>query len=593
MAQNDKLGETNNFLQTNTYPAYKQGQVTVAAVNNGGSTSAGSTTATTQGTTNGTNTVTVDVPSQTFRLSGKPDPTSYFGKIWTGSQAAQSFMGDDNHMSGREQYLWRTSQGIDKHYAKLFRKSLNYGAKASRYQELANAAGLDNALKAKYQRKADKFNTLSNGYGRQYMDSYVYPAAVEQYNTQVGEELAKQAAYEKELPGLLKYAAHTAWDEGLKNKHTWDNKAAWDIDWEDTDKSSHAAGTSLGVQNLQKYLNTLDSNLKLTENGAWEPKTAAAVTARIKQIKDPQERQMFINSVNAALNLSGLKRFGGDTTTYDDVSEADKLDWANNHLFKNSNFNLSNYQEGYNKYKNNPAVNGTYSITAWKNGGKMKINYFQEGGAVAQPTQQPAASAEDIQTQVVQLVQAAMQGDEKAAQTVQQIMQAADQGDEQAVQIAQMIQDIIQQMQGQAKAAKRGAKLSYIHSLKTGCPEGYSAAYYQKGGHICKECLKNKLSEEDKKMGRGTEDQVKAVVAKLKKKFPQYDEDQLAGRKPITKGGKEYFMNGDGQLIEASQLAPKSACGSKLSKGNLKRKLCAGKKLAEGDKLTPKGGASK
>lgn len=190
----------------------------------------------------------------------------------------------------------------------------------------------------------------------------------------------------------------------------------------------------------------------------------------------------------------------------------------------------------------------------------------------------------------MQLVQAAMQGDEKAAQTVQQIMQAADQGDEQAVQIAQMIKDIIQQMQGQAKAAKRGAKLSYIHSLKTGCPEGYSVSYYQKGGHICKECLKKQQSEEDKKMGRGTEDQVKAVVAKLKKKFPQYDEDQLAGRKPITKGGKEYFMNGDGQLIEASQLAPKSACGSKLSKGNLKRKLCAGKKLAEGDKLTPKGG---
>lgn len=191
---------------------------------------------------------------------------------------------------------------------------------------------------------------------------------------------------------------------------------------------------------------------------------------------------------------------------------------------------------------NNPRSYTPNSYSTYKQGGtlKMKINYFQEGGAVAQPAQQPATSAEDIQTQVVQLVQAAMQGDEKAAQTVQQIMQAADQGDEQAVQIAQMIQDIIQQMQGQAKAAKRGAKLSYIHSLKTGCPEGYSASYYQKGGHICKECLKNKLTEEQKK--------------------------------------------------SAEKEAPKSAEGCKLSKGNLKRKLCAGKKLAEGDKLTPKGG---
>lgn len=536
MAQNDNFGETNNFFQTNTYPTYRQGQVTVAAANNGGSTSSGSTTAATQGTTNGANTVTVDVPSQTFRLSGKPDPTSYFGKIWTGSQAAQNFMGDDNHMSGREQYLWRTSQGIDKHYAKLFRKSLNYGAKASRYQELANTS--NSALKAKYQRKAAKFNALSNGYGQQYMDSYVYPAAVDQYNTQVGEELAKQAAYEKELPGLLKYAAHTAWDEGLEGKHTWDDNDAWDIAWGDDEKSQHLTGSSKGIQNLQKYLNKLNPQLNLATDGAWGPKTAQAVADHIEQIKDPQERQIFINSVRQALNLSGVNAFNNANTTFKDVSDADKQNWANNYLFKATNFDPNAYQERYNKYKTNPRTN--WNITAWKNGGKMKINYFQEGGAVAQPTQQPAASAEDIQTQVVQLVQAAMQGDEKAAQTVQQIMQAADQGDEQAVQIAQMIQDIIQQMQGQAKAAKRGAKLSYIHSLKTGCPEGYSVSYYQKGGHICKECLKNKLTEEQKK--------------------------------------------------SAEKEAPKSAEGSKLSKSNLKRKLCAGKKLAEGDKLTPREG---
>lgn len=520
-----KYGRYNYYYGSNTLPAQEQVQVTQAATANGGTTqgntSGGATTAANE-TTAGSGTVLIQTPNQGYKLVGKPEPTSRFGRVWEASKKASSFMGDDDYMSRQEQRQWRKAYGIDKRTARLQRRSLNYGAKAYNTS--------DKAEKAKY-------NALSDAYGARYYDSYVYPAAVEQYNTQVGEELAKQAAYEKELPGLLKYAAHTAWDEGLKDKYTWEEDSAWNIAWGDGDKTKHAAGTSLGVQNLQKYLNTLDSSLNLAEDGAWGPKTAAAVTKRIAQIKDPQERQMFINSVNAALALQGLKRFGNDTTTYSDVSEADKLSWANNHLFKNSNFKLNNYQEGYNKYKNNPAVNGTYSITAWKNGGKMKINYFQEGGAVTQPTQQPAASAEDIQTQVVQLVQAAMQGDEKAAQTVQQIMQAADQGDEQAVQIAQMIKDIIQQMQGQAKAAKRGAKLSYIHSLKTGCPEGYSASYYQKGGHICKECLKNKLAEEQKKSE-----------------------------------------------------APKSACGSKLSKGNLKRKLCAGKKLAEGDKLTPKGG---
>ena len=528
--ENQKYGRYNYYYGSNTLPAQEQVQVTQAATANGGATqgnTSGEATTAANGTTTGSGTVLIQTPNQGYKLVGKPEPTSRFGRVWEASKKASSFMGDDDYMSRREQRQWRKAYGIDKRTARLQRRSLNYGAKAYNTDDATEKA---------------KYNALSDAYGARYYDSYVYPAAVEQYNTQVGEELAKQAAYEKELPGLLKYAAHTAWDEGLEGKHTWDDKEAWDIAWGDDETNQHLAGSSKGIQNLQKYLNTLNPQLKLATDGAWGPKTAQAVTARIAQIKDPQERQVFINSVNAALALPGLKRFGNDSTTYSDVSDADKLSWANEYLFKDTNFDPNAYQEKYNKYKTNPRT--SWSISGWlKNGGKMKINYFQEGGAVAQPTQQPATSAEDIQTQVVQLVQAAMQGDEKAAQTVQQIMQAADQGDEQAVQIAQMIKDIIQQMQGQAKAAKRGAKLSYIHSLKSGCPEGYSASYYQKGGHICKECLKNKLAEKQKE--------------------------------------------------SAEKEAPKSAEGCKLSKVNLKRKLCAGKKLAEGDKLTPKGGASK
>lgn len=527
---NNGKGSYDYFYNSNTFPIQEQVQVTQAAATNGGTTqgntSNGATTAANE-TTASPGTVIIQTPNQGYKLVGKPEPTSRFGRVWEASKKASSFMGDDDYMSRREQRQWRKAYGIDKRTARLQRRSLNYGAKAFKMNK-------SDPEKAKY-------NALSDAYGARYYDSYVYPAAVDQYNTQVGEELAKQAAYEKELPGLLKYAAHTAWDEGVEGKHTWNDNAAWNIAWEDNEKSQHLTGSSKGIQNLQEYLNKLNPQLNLATDGAWGPKTAQAVADHIEQIKDPQERQIFINSVRQALNLSGVSAFNNANTTFKDVSDVDKQNWANNYLFKNKEFDPNAYQEKYNKYKTNPRTN--WNITAWKNGGKMKINYFQEGGAVAQPAQQPAASAEDIQTQVVQLVQAAMQGDEKAAQTVQQIMQAADQGDEQAVQIAQMIQDIIQQMQGQAKAAKRGAKLSYIHSLKSGCPEGYSASYYQKGGHICKECLKNKLTEEQKK--------------------------------------------------SAEKEAPKSACGSKLSKVNLKRKLCAGKKLAEGDKLTPKGGASK
>lgn len=104
----------------------------------------------------------------------------------------------------------------------------------------------------------------------------------------------------------------------------------------------------------------------------------------------------------------------------------------------------------------------------YKQGGTMtRINYFQQGGAA--PQQQ------NMQQQVVALVQAAMQGDQKATQTVNQIMEAAKQGDQQAMQVAQMIQQVAQQMK---TSAKWGAKLQYVRSLK-----------YAKGGKTCSACM--------------------------------------------------------------------------------------------------------
>ncbi len=106
-----------------------------------------------------------------------------------------------------------------------------------------------------------------------------------------------------------------------------------------------------------------------------------------------------------------------------------------------------------------------------KQGGIMnKIKYFQQGGAAPQ---------QDIKAQITALVQAAMQGDQKATQTVNQIMEAAKAGDQQAAQLAQMIQQVAQQMQGQATSAKWGSKLGYIRSLK-----------FAKGGKACPVCQK-------------------------------------------------------------------------------------------------------
>lgn len=128
-------------------------------------------------------------------------------------------------------------------------------------------------------------------------------------------------------------------------------------------------------------------------------------------------------------------------------------------------FNLYDMFNDY--YANNP--------TKRKQGGIMsKIKYFQQGGAAPQ---------QDMQQQIIALVQAAMQGDQKAAQTVNQIMEAAKAGDQQAAQIAQMIQQVAKQMQGQATAAKWGARLNYIKSLK-----------FANGGKTCPACKAGGIS---------------------------------------------------------------------------------------------------
>ena len=86
-----------------------------------------------------------------------------------------------------------------------------------------------------------------------------------------------------------------------------------------------------------------------------------------------------------------------------------------------------------------------------------------------------------MEQQLVQLVQAAMSGDQQATQQIDKIMQAAQQGDQQAMQIAKYVQTIAKQLQGSRKA-KLGAKLAYYKYLK----QGGRLLKYQKGGWINK-----------------------------------------------------------------------------------------------------------
>lgn len=111
-----------------------------------------------------------------------------------------------------------------------------------------------------------------------------------------------------------------------------------------------------------------------------------------------------------------------------------------------------------------------------KGGSLNRINYFQQGGA---------APKQDVKAQVVALVQAAMKGDKKAQQQVEQILKSAKAGKQEMIPLAQMITEVAEQLQGQAVAAKWGAKLDYIHTLKCG---GKTRKKKQHGGKFCPSC---------------------------------------------------------------------------------------------------------
>lgn len=150
-----------------------------------------------------------------------------------------------------------------------------------------------------------------------------------------------------------------------------------------------------------------------------------------------------------------------------------------------SQYQLTKPNLGYNPNQNNQLVN-----LKFKKGGQMYK--YTAGAQMVQPQQ--TSGQQGIEQQAIALVQAAMQGDQKANQTIQKIMQAAQQGDQQAAQVAQLLKNIVQQMKGSRKA-RLGAKLDYIKQSIGECPEGQEVVYFKKGGEICKVCAGKKMQD--------------------------------------------------------------------------------------------------
>ncbi len=213
----------------------------------------------------------------------------------------------------------------------------------------------------------------------------------------------------------------------------------------------------------------------------------------------------------------------------------------------NNTQNVSGYlkmQQNAQQSQNTPAKFTSANLTLFKQGGKM--NKYQQGG------QAPTAAK-----MVLQALSAAQQGDQsglqqlfsdkKTAQAViQQLQKEAQEGSEEAIQALEALKQIMGGSKKQATMAQKGAKLSYIHRLATGCPPGTEMTYFKKGGRLCKACI-----EKAKKAKEGAS--LDSIIAKNKKRYPGITDDQAAGRAPIRKNGKDYYLDGDGVLGEATK----------------------------------------
>ena len=165
------------------------------------------------------------------------------------------------------------------------------------------------------------------------------------------------------------------------------------------------------------------------------------------------------------------------------------------------------------------------------------INKFQQGGkqdAVMQFVQGLAQTLQADPQQVIQIAQQNPQALEAAIQTYQQTKDIK--------QAAQTFQQAVQQ---QTRAARHGAKLNYIKSLKNQCAEDEEVVYYKKGGSVGCGCKKKEDGGEIKKEQKGG-----SVVDRFKRKVKEEKWDdkkdnkldslsQEEAKKTITPQGKK------------------------------------------------------
>ena len=275
-----------------------------------------------------------------------------------------------------------------------------------------------------------------------------------------------------------------------------------------------------------------------------------------------REARALYNSIHNKYSDTGSFRFEKGATLYDGsnaFTDANKRNWleseagvadVTNFYQNNNDPKLNGYDDDYQDYlkeqekykkwqKENGGFGASYS-TQFKQGGKM--NKYQQGG------QAPTAAQ-----MVLQALSAAQQGDQsglqqlfsdkKTAQAViQQLQKEAQEGSEEAIQALEALKQIMSGSKKQATMAQKGAKLSYIHRLATGCPPGMEITYFKRGGRLCKACIEKAKKAKEGASGDG-------VLSKAPKRSKYgfggfFEYFKSGGKNPVKRVSKEITDDG-------------------------------------------------
>ena len=275
-----------------------------------------------------------------------------------------------------------------------------------------------------------------------------------------------------------------------------------------------------------------------------------------------REARALYNSIRNKYSDTGSFRFEKGATLYDGsnaFTNANKRNWleseagvadVTNFYQNNNDPKLNGYDDDYQDYlkeqekykkwqKENGGFGASYS-TQFKQGGKM--NKYQQGG------QAPTAAQ-----MVLQALSAAQQGDQsglqqlfsdkKTAQAViQQLQKEAQEGSEEAIQALEALKQIMSGSKKQATMAQKGAKLSYIHRLATGCPPGMEITYFKRGGRLCKACIEKAKKAKEGASGDGV---LSEAPKRSKYGFGGFFEYfKSGGKNPVKRVSKEITDDG-------------------------------------------------